>query len=405
MKILVISSSAPFGKGESFVISEVNSVARAGNDVLLFPTILRKGNPNTFELDERVILVAQPSFAWTVFFNFMKFIFTRPFTLVRLLCLVSDRNYKNCFKNFIVIPKALWLSAKLRNESVDHIHAHWLTTPSTLAMVTSRLTGINWSVTAHRGDIVVNNLLNEKFSSASFVRFISKSGVVLAKDRALLSDAKIRILHLGVNISDFSTSDGLGKDFSNRKLTILCPANLIPVKGHSLLFKAVSVMRNRGDVNIIVAGDGELRGSLEQTVRNLSISQLVRFEGHVPHSTLISWYNDKKIDLVVLPSQDLGKGLHEGIPVSLMEAMASRIPVVSTSTGGIPELLQGEGDERFGELVDPHDHIGLAKVLDDLVESYERRRQLAELGFQRVFSEFNQEKTVNKLVEMIRHAS
>ena len=401
MKILMISSSAPFGKGESFVISEVSAIARAGHHVILLPTIIRKGMPNDFELSEGVELLSKKLLSISVIISFLKFLISHPFTFLKIIIWVRDKNIKNTLKNFLIIPKALWLANRLRIDPVEHIHAHWLTTPSTLAMVVSWLTGIAWSMSAHRGDIVMNNLLNEKFEEAEFIRFISENGVALARERAEFSNDKVRVLHLGVTVPEFVDRDSSRKNTSTKKLKILCPANLIPVKGHSFLFKSLSIMKHWENVVVVIAGDGELKKSLTHDIERLGLAAQVTFEGHVPHSKLLNWYREGLVDLVVLPSQDLGGGIHEGIPVSLMEAMAFGVPVVSTNTGGIPELLLGKDGEAFGGLVDSTDPAGLAHVLDEFVGSEDLRREMAQAGYWRVFEEFNQDKTVDRLVELM----
>lgn len=401
MKLLMISSSAPFGKGESFVVAETNAIAEKGNDVLLVPTQIRRGSPNRFSLNENVSLLAQASFSFVVIGAFIKYVLCHPKGFFKLLKLVGDRQLKNCMKNYLVLPKGIWLANKLLKQPVDHIHAHWLTTSATLALLVGRLTGIPWSVTAHRGDIVANNLLNKKFEQAKFVRFISCSGLDLAKERAELNERKAHVLHIGVNIPQLLTSTEQQSD-SSELVEIVCPANLIPVKGHDFLLQAVSQLRHKNKIKLNLAGDGELKSSLQQTVKELGIDEQVCFKGHVPHSKLLEWYQSGNVSLVILPSQDLGDGLHEGIPVSLMEAMSFQIPVISTRTGGIPELLQDDSGKTFGGLVSPSDIAELADLIDELVQSQDKRKQLGLLGYQRVISVFNQQNSVAQLIDLIQ---
>lgn len=254
MKVMVISSSAPLGKGESFVVEEVNALADAGNDVVLVPTILRKGTPNQFKLGARVSLLSQPTLSWPVFYSFVIFALSKPAALFRLICLSRGTSHKNRWKNYFVIPKAAWVAKVLKSDPVDHIHAHWLTTPATLAMFVSDISGITWSATGHRGDIVANNLLDAKFKKAEFVRFISESGVRLARARATVNESKIHILHLGVKIPALDCAKNECAAKGGAKMNVLCPANLIAVKGHQILFQAVSVMRNKSLIDLTIAG-------------------------------------------------------------------------------------------------------------------------------------------------------
>lgn len=400
MKIAVISSSAPLGKGESFVISEANAMAADGHQVLLIPTQLRRGNPNRFELQRRVSLCIQPSFSLKVIFGFCCYSFRFPKRLFSLFQMVTDRRLWNSIKNYLVLPKAIWLSGQLKKKNIEHIHSHWLTTSATLAMVCSYLTKIPWSCTAHRGDIVSDNLLEEKCTSAAFIRFISQRSAELAKSRVEIAKEKIHVLHLGVALIERDSH--YSAQSSERPFTIVCPANLVPVKGHDYLINAISKMERSNHVQLILAGDGVLRNKLEEKTRKLGIQNRVHFKGHVPHSELLSWYKNKQVDLVVLPSLDLGNDLHEGIPVSLMEAMLYEIPVISTRTGGIPELLEEQSKKlKFGVMVDAGDSEGLAFEIDLMVKSPDARKYWSKMGSLRIEEAFNQQKVIKSLLRLI----
>jgi colanic acid/amylovoran biosynthesis glycosyltransferase len=103
---------------------------------------------------------------------------------------------------------------------------------------------------------------------------------------------------------------------------------------------------------------------------------------------------------VVLPSVDLGSGLHEGIPASLMEAMARGIPVVSTRTGAIPELLV----DGAGVMVPAADPVALADALQRLLSDDAFRATTARSGRQRVCREFSAKATMSQLIQKIETA-
>lgn len=404
MKLAVISSSAPFGKGESFVINEINAIAEHGHEVILIPTQLRRGSPNHFRLQPQIKLLAQASFSVRVLGGFCFYGLKSPRRLLKLIKLINDKNsFWNSLKNFVVLPKAIWLSKHLKEHNVEHIHAHWLTTSATLAMVCSDLTDIPWSCTAHRGDIVANNLLQTKFENAAFIRFISESGLKLAKSRAEINKQKSHVLHIGIDVPALLHDDKIGiENWPTRSFTVICPANLIPVKGHRTLIDALAKMQFRTHVQLILAGDGELRHQLESQVTKLGLESHVSFKGHVAYSELLSWYKSRQVALLVLPSLDLGNGLHEGIPVSLMEAMSYGIPVISTRTGGIPELLEDtKRNLEFGCIVEAGDSQSLAAEMDKMVESSAYREKWQELGRARVKEAFNKEKTIKTLLKLI----
>jgi glycosyltransferase involved in cell wall biosynthesis len=117
----------------------------------------------------------------------------------------------------------------------------------------------------------------------------------------------------------------------------------------------------------------------------------VKFAGHLDHSTLLNLYATGKVDFVILPS------LHEGIPVSLMEAMGYGIPVISTDVGGTSELLC----DGAGILVPPKNHKALADATEKLIQLPHLREELSQLGRRRVEEQFAVEYTVSDLVDCI----
>ncbi len=374
MRLLLISSSAPYGHGESFVITEANALAEAGCTLTMIPTVLRPGD-QTRLLDPRIRTQSAALMSWNVVRKAVTVALSSPVLTLRALLACLQTSPMNVAKNLSVFPKALWVAHVARQESVDAIHAHWASTPATVAMVAGIVTGIPWSFTAHRGDIVANNALCNKIRTAAFARAISQSGVKLANRHCPHDADRLRVLHLGVQVPDTPTTPS-----RKRPSVILCPANLNAIKGHRYLIEAVARIDSRQDLQLWIAGDGPLKTELQSLVRNKGVERRVTFLGMVPHDRLLEFYRQGEVSIVVLPSLDLGDGRHEGIPVSLMEAMAHRVPVISTKTGGIPELL----DDGCGVLVGPADSSALADAILNLLSSGDLCRRVSQNGHERV---------------------
>ncbi|MFZ3115582.1 MAG: glycosyltransferase [Syntrophales bacterium] len=301
-------------------------------------------------------------------------------------------------KNLLIFPKALWLARLARIWRADHIHAHWALSTSTMAMIAGVIARVPWSFTAHRGDIVENNMLGVKLSSATFVRFISKSGLPLAqsiiKEKLPLT---CHVIHMGVKLPE---NLSLKRKDVGECFTIICPANLLPVKGHIYLLQAIAALKGRRvQCRLLLAGSGPLSISLRQQVNVLNINDRVVFLGQLSHHALLQLYLQRMVDLLVLPSVDLGDGHHEGIPVSLMEAMAYGIPVIATATGGIPELVS----ENNGILVPQKNSVALADAIERLLMDTDLLYRLALAGNQSVNVAFNAEDTVTELCKLIRN--
>jgi colanic acid/amylovoran biosynthesis glycosyltransferase len=380
MKVILVTSSAPYGKGESFVIAEANALADAGASVSLVPVIIRQGEQNKQSLRPNIEVLVQRLLSIEILTAGLRLLILRPATTLHALWSLRSMNLLNLLKNIAVFPKALWLAGLVKSKSIEHIHAHWASTSSTVAMVASMLSSVPWSCTAHRGDIVAHNLLCKKISHAMFIRFISDSGISLARKRCLNTDAKARLLHMGVDIPE-SPSAEIGRE----KFVVLCPANMISVKGHRYLIEAWSMLQPVQSARLLLAGDGELRKELEAQITRLGLEKTVELLGHVPHATLLAMYERGDVNLVVLPSLDLGGGVHEGIPVSLMEAMAYSVPVISTTTGGIPELLDGGA----GVMVPHMDSANLATAIQELLNDRDAAYRQGVKGRVRVMQQFD----------------
>jgi glycosyltransferase involved in cell wall biosynthesis len=240
-------------------------------------------------------------------------------------------------------------------------------------------------------------MLQEKIQSAAFVRFISHKGLRLAQSimKRRLPPAKCQVIHMGVELPSVVSPNkrGGGKTF-----TMMCPANLLPVKGHTYLLQAVAALKERGvSFQLLLAGEGPLAARLRRQVDEVEIQDRVKFLGHLSHHSLLQYYEKKLVDLLVLPSVDLGNGEHEGIPVSLMEAMSYGIPVIATDTGAIPELL-GNG---AGILVPPMDSVALADAIECFAKDVMLRERLAAAGRKRIMDEFAVENTVHQLTGLM----
>ena len=161
-------------------------------------------------------------------------------------------------------------------------------------------------------------------------------------------------------------------------------AHLEDHKGHRFLIEAAKIVREQAPhVRIIIVGEGSLRMELDQQARNLHVDDIVYFLGFrddVPR-VLAS------LDLFVLSSH------MEGLGSSLMDAMASRLPVVATQTGGIPEVVV---HRETGLLVPPRDPQSLAQAILKLYLDKGQAARLAQRGFEVVQEKFSAEAMARK---------
>lgn len=336
MRIVYITASFPFGKGESFIIPEIEELARNDNKIELLPFIIR-GELNYIPNDKNITI---SEFRYNYIFgllNLVKLVFLNYAVSREIFIILLKSSYNTIFKNIYILPIAFQLAIYLKKKNPDHIHVQWGGTTSTAGLIIGLLTKISWSITCHRWDIYENNLLSIKSKYSSFIRFISKKGMNDALNIGVQSN-KSFVIPMGVSFSNHEINVTPFK--SGDIFNIVCPANLIDVKGHIYLFESINyLVKNSYRVKLYVAGDGYLMKSLVKYVNDNSLDNDIVFLGNLRQSELFDLYIHKNIHCVILPSLDLGGGLHEGIPVSLIEAISFKKLVISTKTGSIPELL------------------------------------------------------------------
>jgi len=358
MKLAYLTASFPYGDGESFVSTEVEFHLNEGEEFVLFPLWARGILKNTpIFKNSNLIVLESRILTFKMFLNFILFMIFKPRFLFSSLNIIFKSKFSHFLKNLAVLPKAVYISNKIQEHKITHLHVHWGATTATAGMIAAKISNIEWSFTCHRWDIYENNLLKLKSESADFVRFISDRGKTDAINLGV-SATKATTIHMGVQIPQNIKIEkyNLVGDVFN----IICPANLIDVKGHFYLIKALEYLKeNNYNVKLFFAGEGPLREPLSRQVIVSKLENDITFLGQLSHDELLYYYTAKNIHCVVLPSLDLGNGLHEGIPVSLMEAMAYGKLVISTKTGSIPELLP----DFLNVTTDDKDYLKLAKLM------------------------------------------
>jgi glycosyltransferase involved in cell wall biosynthesis len=248
-----------------------------------------------------------------------------------------------------------------------------------MAMIASEATGTPWSMTLHRWDIYADNLLARKLGSACFTRVISKSA--LARVASVVPGASVDVIHMGIELPP-ETVPPQQPERGERRLA--CIASLIAVKNHTGLLRAFRMIAVDHDIVLDLVGDGPLRPRLAALVNELGLDDRVRFLGTLAHEEIIRRLGAGDWLAVVLASS-ASADEHEGIPVSLMEAMAAGVPVVATDSGGTSELV-GRG---AGLLVPVGDVEALADALRGIVSDRDLRLSVSEGGRRRVVESFD----------------
>jgi len=294
----------------------------------------------------------------------------------------------------------MYLVPELRKAGVKHFHAHFGQNPTTLAMTAAEYLGIPFSMTIHARDLFVDTaLLPTKLEKAKFVVTISEYNRKLLGEIAYSAAAaeKIRVLHCGIDILAFEARQPTGDEVrSERAPVFFAVGRLVEKKGYVYLVEAAKILKDRGvPFEVKVIGGGPDETLLAARVSELGVGDCVRLEGSMPQEDLLPLL--KQADAFVLPCVLAKDGDQDGIPVSLMEAMAYGVPCVSTRVSGVPELIE---DGKEGLLVPQKDPAALADALEKLARAPELRARLGKAGRLKVEREFTLQGLVGKLDEL-----
>ncbi|MGZ8867194.1 MAG: glycosyltransferase [Thermoanaerobaculia bacterium] len=301
-------------------------------------------------------------------------------------------------RTLAVFPKSVYLAEQLTAEGIPHIHAHYATHPSTMALIIAKLSDITFSFTVHAHDIQVNRaLLRWKLRETRFVRSISDF------NRRFLeglypreATGKIDVIHVGIEPQPYE-ENGRRVQPSARPPKILCVAAHKPYKGLPVLIDACRILRDRGvSFACDIVGDGPMRPELESLIRAGNLGDVVRLAGARPQEEVTRMMAEASV--FALASIIAADGQMEGIPVALMEALASGRPVVTTSISGIPELVENEVN---GLLVPPGDAAAFAAALERVLGNPQMRAEMGRHGQQKVRDEFTLDRCTQRLIARI----
>lgn len=383
---------------ETFILREMIAMEQQGVQVELFPLILQEQ-----------AVVHTDCLAWMKRLHYFRLfsieclaanlraIFHKPakyFSTLFQVIYFNLTNPKFLLRAFFIFPKAVRMAEEMQVLKVGHIHAHYATHPALAAYIISNLTGIPYSISVHAHDIFVDcTMLLPKIKKAAFIRAISEfNKKFLIEQYGNSIASKIFVVHCGIQLSKYQTERRLiGSTFN-----IISVGSLQAYKGHEYLIKACRILRDR-DVSYrcLIVGGGELKTYLTGLINELNVADQVGLAGPKTEDEVADLLSE--FQCFVLPSVITRSGKMEGIPVVLMEAMASRIPVIASDISGISELVV---DGTTGLLVPPGDANTLAGKIIWMMDHPGDAGKMVAAGYQKVYDEFDIKACVGLLKEL-----
>jgi glycosyltransferase involved in cell wall biosynthesis len=297
--------------------------------------------------------------------------------------------------------QACVLAAELPSD-IEHIHAHFLHTPASVARYTAMMRRLPWSVSAHAVDIWTTPQWEkrEKLEDAAFC--VTCTGVGRDHLAALVPQKDNVVLNYhGLDLTRFTPSGRsftLDRDGSApaREVKILSIGRAVEKKGFDVLLAALARLDAGLHWRFIHIGGGAGLDSLKARARDLGIADRVQFRGPQAFGEVLAAYG--AADLFVLPCRIAGNGDRDGLPNVLLEAQSQSLAVISTVVSAVPELvIHG----ATGHLVPPDDVGALSGALESLITDPVLRNRYGRAGADRVAQAFSQDAVIGDLAALL----
>ena len=312
---------------------------------------------------------------------------------------MGGRSQVGRLRHLIYLAEAAYVADRVEEEGIDHLHAHFGTNSTTVALLAAMLAdvsgGLGYSFTTHgpeEFDAPQVLSLGAKVDTADFAVAISSFGrSQLSRWAAFGSWARLKVVHCGIEPSRFSEPQPLPEG----PLRLAAIGRFVEQKGQMVLIHALAkLVETHPDLHLSLIGDGEMRQDLEAAIARYDLAR---------HVTLTGWLSEAdvraelaKAHALVMPS------FAEGLPMVVMESMAAARPVVATYIAGTPELVV---PGQTGWLVPAGDPDVLAEAIADLaVTPSEALSRMGQAGRTRVLQRHDSEIEAGKLAHHFEEA-
>ena len=394
----------------TFIRREIDGLISCGINLQVFAEAL---DPDLIEDKEinawidRTIYIHPIIFSKLVYI-ILYFLFLHPIKTLRLFLYILFHRYsyyKTLKEDFIVFGKTLYLTGCVRNYGVQHIHSPWANQTAFKSLGAAYLLDLPFTVHVRAFDI--NHWksqygLGDILENADFI--ITNSEYNRSRINSIIEGKKkVFVIRNGVNTNLIIPNERPEK--RNSPVRIISVGRLIEPKGYIYLLQACAQLVYQGiDLNCKILGDkdftNEARSYIDimSTYHALKLEKWVSFEGAQPLGEILKSY--QWADIFVLACVKSQTGEHDITPNVILEAMAMELPVVSTRSGAIPEIVI---HQKTGLLVEPKDVPSLAGAINTLITDHGLRRRFGKAGRKQVVDHYNTSKNISKMAEILNH--
>lgn len=374
---------------ETFIINEILTVEKLGLETVIFSRKKPSGevpHEEAGRLAQRTIYLPDPksiAFSRTCR-DHLRLLLSNPVRYIKTFFFAVQGRKEGRLWFFKIAGSYALL---VKQHSPSHIHAHFASLAGEYAMLIAILLDIPHTFTAHGWHDIFEyppQDFHERGMRARKVVTVSQYNKNYIAENFSVPPEKIEVIHCGIKPELFNAGGHGGTP-----PRILSISRLHPVKGVEYLIKACRILKEK-NIHFIchIIGDGELKGFLEDLVEQMGLRGIVVLEGAQPA--------DEVRRQLAVSDIYVNSSLCEGLSVSIMEAMAARLPVVATKVTGVAELIE---DGVNGYLADPKNEIELATALQKILSDPDLGRKMGEVSRRRIETDFALEMEVKKLIQ------
>jgi len=291
--------------------------------------------------------------------------------------------------DFLRLYQAVYVGLRLKEKGIRHVHAHFAGMAARTAFWIARFFPITFSFTAHANDIFApKNFeigLDKLVGSACVIITETDFSEKFLRERFPERGDRIHRIYNGLDLAEFRRAT-----FSSDPPLIIAIGRLIAKKGFADLIRACALLVERGrSFRCEIFGEGPLENQLRAQIEELGLQERIQLPGAKPQHELRARLGAASV--FVLPSAPEIDGGMDNLPTVIMEAMATGLPVVSTTIGGIPEMVV---ENETGFLVQPGDEVALAGAIEKVTNDRLLGQRLGQAGYERAQNLFSIEKNV-----------
>jgi glycosyltransferase involved in cell wall biosynthesis len=395
---------------QTFVVNEVLALERRGVHLEIF-SMVRSGEdvvqPQVADVRARVRYLEDGRSGLPHLYEHLAVLRAAPLRYLRT-CLFALRHPElsagysttstlGCLRSAVQVAATV---VRLRHSgsAPEHLHAHFAHDPTLVALLVHRLTGLSYSFTAHARDLVQIPPASLRMRAAEATALVTCCAANADYVVTTLSEdlhTRMHVIHHGVELDRFIPR---GPRAVSEVANVVTIGRLVEKKGFPDLFRALHALKADGYRFVCrLYGDGPLLAVLEDLRVALGLIDEVQLLGEQDRDHIVAALEEA--DLFVLTPVETDDGDRDGIPNVLVEAMACGLAVVTTSAGGITELVQ----HRVNGLVSPPgDVAGVASQIAELLSDPRLREDLGRAARATVEADYDVNGAARQLEQILR---